>query len=121
MVEALLHPVGEHLPLVAEGFRNVVVYHVEWVSSIFQDALINNTSRIGRACQLNRLPSAMYQKSYMKLHLVSLLIRLDAGGQRRRSYENSPERNSEPQNTEQGTAEFRRMVSLCSVFYKQTE
>jgi hypothetical protein len=33
------------------------------------------------------------------------------------SYENSPEWNSEPQNNEYRTAEFRRMVSLRSVFF----
>ena len=36
-------------------------------------------------------------------------------------YETSRGRNSEPQNSEYRTAEFRRMVSLRSVFFKQTE
>ena len=36
-------------------------------------------------------------------------------GQRRRSYETTCETNSEPQNNEYRTAEFRRVVSLRSV------
>jgi hypothetical protein len=61
------------------------------------------------------------------------MIRLGARGQRRRLYETTPKwhgfliinlaalatgRNSEPQNIEYRTAEFRRMESLCSGFFK---
>jgi hypothetical protein len=40
-----------------------------------------------------------------------------AGGWADTSYETSPEWNSEPQNNEYRTAEFRRVISLRSVFF----